>query len=1148
MKKIALYILFSLFCGVVSANTHAYVSSSVMNSGKWVKMRVSTSGVYKLAYQDIVSAGLDPNDIHIYGYGGAMLSEDLTQTKQDDLPEVAIYMNKGADGVFNSGDYILFYAQGPISWQYNTVDKEFEHNVNPYSSYGYYFLSSGQGTPTKTIALSSPIDLQGNTPLSISTFTDYSLHEKDLVNLVASGREFYGEEFDPTSVYQTIVFNFPNIVSGSTAILRFDGAIYSITGDLKESSFTINVNNNSTTVSGSNISTTDYYTKGTDAYLLFPFSASSSSTIDVNLKFYPEQPSSQAWLNYVAINAQRNLVMTGSYMPFRNLDLMKNKYGQFNLTTTNSNLQIWDVTNSATIAQMPTTFTANQNLMSFVAQNQDSTTIREFVALDVTASSSFSSPEIVGQVSNQNLHALANPDFIIISHPDYLAQAQELAQAHQEKDNMSVLIVTPDQIYNEFSSGTPDASAYRWFAKMFYDRKNNGTASKALKYLLLLGDGSYDNRQLIYPADNCNKLLTYQSYSSLVETDSYVTDDFFGFLDDSEKANVLGSNLLNIGIGRIPSNTVQQAEAAVQKSISYMNNEYKGVWKNELCYVADDGDDITHVSQADSIARGVTAQYPEFQITKLYIDAYKQITTPSGAEYPEVNTMLLNSVKNGLLILNYTGHGGPQGWSNEKILTTQGILGMYNTNLALWVTATCDFSRYDSPTISAGEDVLFNSTGGGIALFSTTRVVFSSPNFNLNSMFYKNVFTRDENGNRLRFGDIIKKTKCALVGDDNKLNFTLLGDPALMLEYPNYKILTDSVNGKDANAAAPTIHALDKVTLKGHINGDDGSLMTNFNGNVTITVYDKAEKVRTLNNDGCTSRDSCGIYTFTDRAILYSGMAQVVDGEFAITFLVPKDINYTFGTGKINYYASDDINNYEAQGFYTNFIIGGSSNQIITDTIGPQIKMYLNTPSFVSGDKVNESPLFVSKVSDPYGINIVGSGIGHDIVMQLDNTDWTVLNDYFQSDLGTYQSGTVTYQLSNLTDGSHTLNFRVWDLLDNSSSASLNFNVVTGLPLNIIDAFCYPNPANGMTTFVLNHDRPDELANVVISVYDLTGREVYSLNTEVYLTGNATTIAQWNLETNSGQKLQPGIYLYKLQITTPSAKTATQSKKIIITG
>jgi hypothetical protein len=1124
----------------LAVSAHNFAENSVMNTGKWVKIQVSDNGVYKITKQQIEAAGLDFNDIRVYGYGGAMIDEDFRNARIDDLPQQSI---------FRASDYILFYAQGPVSWKWNKSKSIFEHTINPYSFYGNYFLASGVTSEgARTIQTMPKVELTGRTPNEITQFKGYALHEDDLINLMSksgvsgSGKEFYGENFSSSTKTRNFSFTMPNIVSGAGAKLTFDAAVYSYVDNANRSSINVSVEGASRNYLFNNINpklSDASYVKGikfnTSDYSPDISFNPASSTINVNLNFSPVVQTAQGWLNYLRVTAERYLIMSGSAMNFSNAGTESSALSKYVLSGANSNIKIWEITDKINITEIPVEYSGNT--LSFLIENSGNK-FREFVAVDL--SKDFSSSKILEAVPNQNLHALPNADFVIVSHPDFLEQAQRLAQAHQEKDNMSVLIVTQGAVFNEFSSGTPDASAIRWFMKMFYERYNRGISSKETKYLLLFGDGSFDNRGIYKNTENQNKIITYQSLSSLVETSSYVIDDYFGFLDDDEGRS-LGNDRLDIGIGRFSVNTVAEATSVVDKTISYMNNEHVGVWKNKLAFLADDGDSGKHGKQADELVVNLSNSYPEFQYVKLYMDAYEQTKLASGESYPQLKKTVLDMIKKGCLLFNYTGHGGMGGFATERIITYQDITSMRNENLPLWVTATCDFSRFDSNTSTAGEAVLLNPNGAGVALFTTTRTVFADSNHTLIKKFYDQIFTGDENGNRLRLGDIIKLSKT--YSDNNKLSFALLGDPALLLSYPENKVQTEKINEKNVSELDITISALSEVTLKGYITDNDANKLADFNGEITITVFDKEEQIKTLNND----KDSNGSFVFLDRPTIFVGKAELVNGEFTTTFMVPKDINYTDGFGKIVYYAVDKETNMEAHGSFSNIKVGGTDDRIIDDNKGPDIEMYLNTSFFKSRDLVNNSPLFVANVHDENGINRIGIGIGHDIVMQIDNKDWIVLNDAFEPDLGTYKSGIVSYKLENLTEGKHTLMFRVWDLLNNSSTDSFEFEVGgENMSVGILDAYTYPNPATSSATFVLTHNRPDEVLDVVLRVFDLSGRQLWSFSSEFYSVDNSIVVTEWDLTTDSGQKLQKGIYLFKVEVMTKNGMESTKTKKMNI--
>lgn len=1109
-----------------AATKHTYAASSVLAQGKFVKIRISNSGVYKLTFEDLNSMGINPANVRIFGYGGGVLEQSFMLHKWDDLPEVAIWMEKGSDGVFNAGDYILFYGQGITRWTYDKSRSMFVHIPNPYSKYGYYFVTSDAGTGKKiqdnTINIPAQAEIK-----TVEEFVDFQVYEKDLVNLAKSGKEFYGEIFNETNSY-TFPFSFPNPVTTNSTVTRLDVAATASVA----TSFTLSLNNSQTKTLAVAAKAQDNYEQGKSASGIFMFTPQ-GETFSFNISYIKSNASAVGYLNFLEINARRHLRMSGSNMQFQNVDnLGINSYNRYLLSDANANIKIWDITDPVNISTMPTENIGGK--LGFVAS---ATEVSRYLAIDPTAAASYPKPEITGVVPNQNLHSLSPVDMIILTHPNFVSQANTLAQAHREKSNLTVEVITTEQVYNEFSSGTPDATAYRWVMKMLYDRAlatNNLTDIP--KYLLLFGKGSFDNRGVRNDTGN-SLVLTYQAENSLVTTLSYVTDDYFGFLDDNEGTQI-PSHLLDIAIGRFTVTTAQQATDVVNKTIAYMNNDRKGSWKNQICFVADDGDGALHMKQADSIAVSLARSYPAYQINKIYMDAFQQEITASGQSYPLAKNRFQNLLRSGLLLLNYTGHAGPLGWTNENILTVGDVKTMTNKNLPLWVAATCDFVQFDNQTLSAGEMVLFNPVGGGMGILSAARPVYASQNFTLDKLFCETLFKR-ENGEHMRIGDVIRKTKNAIGSEINKLSYVYVGDPAVKLNYPtNYKIITSKVN-ESATFGNDTLRALSTATIEGYIADENGQKVTSFNGSVYAVVYDKLQKITTLNNE------NDGALTYFDRQnVLFSGNAVVKDGVFSFSFMLPKDIKYNYASGRINYYAYDKDNGSEAQGHFENFIVGGTKNEVIDDTEGPKVQMYLNSTNFASGDKVNEAPMFIANISDVHGINTVGSGIGHDVLLTIDHdpTQSYILNDYFQAAPNSFTEGVVRFKLPEMKDGKHTLTFRVWDLLNNSTTETINFEVAKGLTPVIFSVHNYPNPVKNRTNIVVSHDRPETILSTKVEIFDLTGRKIWNFSQST-----ADNIA-WDLTTNDGYKVNTGIYLYRVSIKTADSELTSKTNKMLIVG
>lgn len=1108
----------------VGAITHTYTESSVLSEGSWVKIRVSETGIYRLTYEELRAAGLsNPANVRVYGYGGAMLTQDFNQPKIDDLPAVGIYMETGSDGVFGAGDYILFYGQGTTSWAYNGT--RFVHTRNTYSDYGYYFLSDNAGEQ-HLLPTADALDGTGGTP--VTTYTHYQVHEQDLVNLLdresgtdGGGREFYGENFTSSATTRTFSFSVPNITTSSIN-LRSEVAAYST----RRSTFTATLNGSSSSVRLDSVPVSDLYTKASLATLNADFPAGSSSNI-VTLTFSNPASGAVGYLNYIELTATCNLVMSGSAMPFRTTA----NYGSdvpvvYALSNATANTQIWDITDLSNIRRVPATLSGST--LTFTGSNAEA--VQQYIAVN-TNGSGWLTPTVVGSISNQNLHQLKNIDYVIITPAEFVSEATRLAQAHEAKQSITWAVVTDQQVYNEFSSGTPDATAYRWLMKMLYDRGMG--SNKRPSWLLLMGDGTFDNRKLLTTSGQ-NTLLTYQARNSTVETKAYATDDYFGFLDNNEgESDTQGR--MDIGVGRFPVNTVTEAQEMVDKHIAYMNNDQYGKWKHQLIFLADDGDHNLHTRVAEAGAERVRQKNPNFVVNKIYLDAYPQEVDASGESYPLAKNKLDNLLKNGALYFNYSGHGGYSAITNEGMMNLSSIQRMTNQNLALWMLATCSFSHFDSGKRSAAEAAVLNPNGGAIGVISAGRTVYATQNTYINRNFCDTLFGhKDPYSYDMTVGRALAIAKNMTGTDENKMSYILLGDPALRLAYPtDYQVMTTT--------DIDSIRALDVRQIEGHIEDSDAQVAEWFNGKVNITVYDKMQQVTTRDNDE-TNESNKQLVTYNDYPnTLFSGTADVVDGRFSYTFMAPKDIRYNYGKGRIVYYAYDPNEGVEGVGHYEDFIIGGTGSILSTDSIGPKLSLYLNTPAFQDGGTTYETPRFFADIEDENGINTVGTGIGHDLMLVVDNdaNQTYVLNEFFTSSDGSYQKGQVSYLMPEMESGAHSLTFRAWDLMNNSSTAALNFIVEKGADPNIYSVMTYPNPvtATGTLNLVVQYDQPDMVIQTELNVYDMAGRLMW-------------TYSQRNpdrMQLNLGEMgLYPGLYMYNIRIKTEDSGYSSQSGKIVV--
>jgi hypothetical protein len=1120
-----------------STKSAAYASNSVLSTGEWYKIKVGADGVYKLSYSQIKEIGIsNPAKLHIFGNGGKMLPAKPLDYRKDDLLEIPILMEKGTDGVFNEGDYVVFYAQGPNKWTYSPENNLYRHTLNKFNDYSYYFLTAND---QPILSISSIASLSADGASDVTSFDDYYFHEKDIYNVGRTGSEWYGELFDVTLKYDFSV-SFADIDNSS------DAKFYCSLIARSPYSSICAVQINGSTKSNLSFPLVDMYTSTGD------FAKSSNTVFDflfgsetANISFvYSKNGASNAlaYLNSFGVNVRRHLIYRGSQLSFRDCkSLLPGGKAKFILNNATAGIEVWDVTNINNVKKINTQFSAGD--LKFVASTD---TLSEYIAFD--KSSALLTPTISGEglglVPNQNLHGLAIPDLIIVApnNNEVKAWADTLARFRESNDGLKVVVVTTSQIFNEFASGSLEVTAIRDFVSMFYNR---GIVEGTMpKYLLLFGDGTLDNKTV--DENNSNLIPVYESDEAINLGTSYVSDDYFGWLDDK------GNNenaLLDIGIGRLPVKNADEAEVVVRKIIRYTSLDALGDWRNDICFIGDDEDGNEHMKNANNLSGIVANNKKSMNIKKIFLDAYPQKTTTSGQAYPDVNVAINNQVNKGALIVNYTGHGNEKQLAHEVVINSNSIKSWANKNtLPLFITATCEFSRFDDVNVegertkfsdrtTGGESIILSPTGGGVALLTTTRLVYSSDNYELNREFYNCLF----NDESYRLGDLIRITKNNTSASVNKLNFTLLGDPSMKLAIPkNLNFVTDSVNGVAVSDTSSVVFkALSVNTVAGHVERATGGDIDDFNGLINTTLFDKQNIINTLNNDGD------GVFTFISReSVVYKGISTVKDGNFNYTFIVPKDINYNVGEGKINYYAVDDKNiDYSGVAKDTVFV-GDMIDNPVDDNDGPKVDLYINDTTFKSGGLTNSNPKLLALVFDDNGINTTGAGIGHDIIAVLDNDyeNSFVLNSYYRANVNTYKSGRVEFPLSGLTEGSHTMYLKVWDSYNNSSESEIEFNVKDPNSFTVRNVMNYPNPFSYSTSFVFEHNLVEEDINIEISIYNISGSLVAKINDKSYTTGFRSKPIVWVPSRNITQ----GVYFYKIKAFGASGKAADGRGKLLI--
>ena len=1130
MKRLLTYILLLTALTAVARPATFYADKSLLSKGNIVRIRVSESGIYRLTYEQIAEWGLRPEHVSILGYGGALLPQDFTQPRIDDLCPVAFYMNKGTDNQFGKGDYILFYGQGSVAWMYS--GGYFTHTRNHCSDYGYYFLSDAEGLQHLMPLAEEAV---GTVQHTVTTYNACVLHEQDMVNLVdrkkgltGGGREFYGEDI-LSGQSRTFTLDLPSAVADQPMSCHVAAAS---TG-AGNATLTITCAGTQTDIPFGTIETADNYT----------FALAGNKRLNnipaqviprITLSYESQIASDYGYVNYIELNAECELTLTDNALFFRQTAYYdENNLSRYCLSGADAYTEIWDITHLDDIRRVPATL--SHDTLYFTGDN---TRLTQYAAVRTHANHNLT-PTYIEKVPNQNLHALRDIDYVIITPAAFRQEALRLAKAHERYDGLTYAVVTDQEVYNEFSSGTPDVSAYRWLMKMLYDCASS--VETRPKSLLLFGDGTFDNRQLL-PQSGKNILLTYQAVNSTVETKAYASDDYFTFLEDED--GVVGSyfsdpvGVMRIGVGRLPISTVEQARQVVDKLITYIEDTYRGKWKQQLLFLADDGDNNQHTSICDLAAETVVNKAPDFIVNKIYLDAYTQEKTASGESYPIAYNRFTNLMRQGVLFMDYCGHGSVNNITNEMFLTKSDIERMTNRNQAFWMLATCGFAHFDQQALSAAELAVLNPNGGAIAVMSACRTVYANENSHINRFLCDTLFGHSDNYSyTTSIGEAarIAKNRCGKTSE-NKMSYILFGDPALRLNYPtSYDVVTST--------PSDTLRALDEVTLNGYMRNAQGDTATAFNGSLHISVYDKQQQITTRDNDAVSSGLTPIPCTYKDYPnLLFVGKTEVQDGLFRLTFRMPKDIRYNFDSGRIVYYAIDSLTQEEGIGHTHSFVIGGSSPQaaLLNDTTGPDLRIYMDNPAFTDGSRTSEYPHFFANIYDENGINAVGSGIGHDLMLVLDNDNALTynLNDYFSTH-GDYRQGQVSYAFSELKEGPHNLLFRAWDLLNNSSTASLRFTVVKGLQTQLFSVTAYPNPCPaGMPIHIrIAADRPDELLRTTLSIYDLSGGQVYhtSFNGE-------RTISLSPSQTN----MHPGIYIYRIQCQTATSSSSVAVGKLIV--
>lgn len=1096
----------------------AMAQHSVLSSGDWYKIGISETGIQRLTRSDLMSLGVDvdhinPKNIRVFHNGGGVLNESNNAPRFNDLQEIPIMVSGEADGKFDADDYILFYARGPVTWYYNTTEGAFLHRPNAYDDYSYAFVTVGSVPGKRMEKDSAPA---GESDVVIHQFLDYQLHDEDKYNLINAGRTYYGDIIDGNNSL-SLNFTFshawthrPCYVKANLAGRNFNPA-----------NFDLYVNN--VLLQSLPITVTAF---GSDHAFSFPVTGSGQTSIsNDNVKVVLKHvgvtgTTSIGYVDYVLVNAWRSLQMVGNEMCFRNPEANEaGKVYQYEIYAASSDLQVWNVTDSINprivngqLAGSIYSFKVNGELRN------------EFVAFNGKA---YHQPTMFGEVENQDLRGDLGYDYLMVVYPDFLDQAERLKDIHAIYDpDLKIKIVTPQQIYNEFSCGAQDVSAIRDYCRMLYQD------ARPLRYLLLLGDASFDFK------NRSGMVCFVPTYEPLTATDihsSVATDDFYCLMDLNESPDKEGSKP-DIAAGRFPVSTVDQATEMVDKIENYLVKDEATMqpWRNVITFMCDDAQRNEFFDHSESYAAQIKHSGGErLVIDKLYLDAYQQENTPSGQLAPELNKAVNNRMEKGTLILNYVGHGGEVQLAEERILQRADVNSWRNgPRYPLMITGTCEFSRYDDhERTSLGEYAFLNRYGGMVAMFTTSRVTYGVDNKLFITSVYDHLFDI-ENGERIRLGDVFRMARQR--GDSKERRYVMFGDPTLRLPMPKWNVETTYVED--------TLKALQPATIKGVVKDLEGNVVNSYNGLLYVSVYDKETTYTTQGDEDGTSKE------FKLRnSLIFNGKTEVVNGHFSIDFIVPRDISYRFGKGMISYYATDYVN--DASGVFEDFVIGGFYDDAVMDNTPPLVDLYIDDERFVSGGITGSNPTLIAFVEDASGINTTGTGIGHDIYASLEGPSQVsfVLNEYFEADLGSQGKGKITYRMPKLLDGTYTLTLKVWDIYNNSGVAQIEFNVHGSDLMVLEDPMCAPNPFTDQTYFSFGHNQIGNNMEVRISVYDMMGRLVTVIKETVAGTSARTSPIPWDGRSSNGTKLPAGVYVYCVTATNDQHETASITSKLIIT-
>ena len=1099
-------IIIILFVGVQAAEAQQYPTSSQLATGIWYKVGVTDCGIHRLAASEVPDLSGQPIDgIALYGLTGGMMSDINNDDTPNDLLPIPIAVNdNNGNGIFDGNDNLLFYAEGPSVWRYDAMLKRYTYQRHSYANANYYYVTSQPATAVR-------ISQSSATPpaLTTDTYTAVAVHDRDLVNAYGSGRIFVGEKFSNSTTSRSIDILLPSSPTSDIACRYAFATIDAVPSRLDLS---LNGETNS-----NNISYGDNYFKYSHT-----FPSANSPRLSFSLSYNPQSTQASGYLDFIEVNASAPLQYNGGQQSFHFLPHEADRRAI--IASLASSTQVWDITN-------PT---------NPVVLDHDVLAIPRLTAacLMAFAASDAYSPVSTERIDNQNLHVLTDIDYVIVAHQDYLTQAERLAQMHRVADMMNVAVVSDVQVFNEFSSGKPDPMAIRSLMRMLWQRGQS--AGTQPHYLLLFGKGSYDSRDIEQTGETT--VVTYESENSFSETGSYGSDDLFGYLELGE-SGLSSNDDIDIGIGRLPARTADEADHLVDKILRYTSSSdrqqpsIRGDWRTFVALIADDADpsspsDSLFAHSAEDLALRIKATQPKINIDRIYADAYTQQSGAIGSYYPDVNNAIKKRLDYGCLLLNYIGHGSMQYIGTERYITFADIASYANHDqLAFFVTSTCTYGKYDKPGGTAGAEAFIHADGGAVGCISASRPIYHIERFNSELC---TLLLNPANS----VGDALRMAKNHTSVSPS---ISLLGDPAIHLALPANNVTVTAVNQRAItdDTSCDSVSALSQVTISGVIEDGAGEVINDFDGTLFATIFDRETRTHTLANDNPGTEVSF----LQQKNILYKGATNVSKGHFEYSFIVPRDISFDYASGKVSHYARSDYD--DAAGSYSRLFFGGFDTTASYETFRPSIRLFIGDTNFRNGGITDAEPTIIALLSDSVGINAVGSGLGHDITLTLDNHSAIVLNDFYEQDINDSRCGQLSYSLSALEPGTHTITLKAWNIYNYSNTATLTFSVSEKGELLTSSLTAFPNPSSGSVAIRADHSATGKIASAVLDIYDHRGRKVFSCTPPSPEGSYVVGPFLWDFTSSAGTPLPPSIYIARLTITTTDGQQTTLTSKIV---